>query len=59
MSGSANGTPRPGDPPHARPPSSPLPGGDLPPMRRLLAFLYALAAVCGLLAAYVWWQLLR
>lgn len=33
--------------------------GDLPPVRRVLAWLYVLAAVCLVLAAVLWWQLLK
>jgi hypothetical protein len=51
-----------GEPP--RPPrQSSSPGGpamtDLPPVRRMFVFLYLVAGFCVLLAAVLWWQILR
>lgn len=62
MSGPLNGDPKSGDPDPAvdppRPPRQSSPA-DLPPIRRLLTFLYIFAGGCGLLALFLWWQVLR
>lgn len=62
MSGPLNGSPKPGDPnPTPNPPRPPrqTSPADLPPIRRLLVFLYLLAGLCVLLAAFLWWRIVR
>jgi hypothetical protein len=50
-------SPRP--PQQSPPPAADLGVTDLPPVRRVLGFLYLLAGLCIVLAAVLWWRILQ